>query len=372
MSHYRTLIAFLLLVLSAAAQPAQAQDEATLTLFPLSCTLCETRVSPDGEIAAVFENRDIAGGEVSSPAQIAITLIDTADGRTLGRLNGQTDFAGDVAFAPDGRTLASLHGNGSLRLWDVKTRKLIWERYVGVGGGRLAYSADGKTIVAGRTGIPNSLWLIDRHSGAIGPILTRRFDTLAEFMELVSNAQDSIGLNFSAWALAPDGKQAAVATANDAIWLFDVAEGTAELALAGSDKPGLFSIRQLGYTPDGSALYFSDSRTHSPRLWSLAEMTDTLPAAEIAPVFDLYGLTLSPDGETLAWVDRDEEAGEDGVPQLVVAPLADWANPILRLDLPDALRPTPLTRVFWTPDGRLIAGGFVNFEGENALVVVEP
>ena len=36
------------------------------------------------------------------------------------------------------------------------------------------------------------------------------------------------------------------------------------------------------------------------------------------------------------------------------------------------LRASPPVRVVWTPGGRVIAGGFVNFEGENALVVVEP
>ena len=379
MTRYYTLIALLAFLLFTGAQPTQSQAGPQVTLHPLACTLCETRIAPDGKTAAIFENRDIAGGEVTAPAQIAITLIDIASGKTLGRLTGQTDFTSDAAFAPDCRWLVSLHSNGSLRLWEVKTRKLVWDRFVGAGAGRVAFSANGKTIVASRSGLPNALWFMDRQSGAIHPILTWRFETLAEFMQLVSNAQGSIGLNFSAWALSPDGKQAAVATASDEVWLFDVAEGTAALALAGSDQPGLFSIRQLGYTPDGESLYFSDNRTHSPRLWSLAAMTDTLPLAAEAgedgaepPPFDLYGLALSPDGSSFAWVDQNEEAGERGLPQLLVAPVDDWSQPTHVIDLPAHLRASPPVRVFWTPDGRVIAGGFVTFDGDNVLVVVEP
>lgn len=398
----------LLMLLS--ARPAGAQgEEPQVTLWPLACTLCETRVAPDGRVAAVFENRDIAGGEVTAPGQVAITLLDTTTGKTLGRLSGQSDFAADVAFAPDGRTLLSLHANGDLRLWEVKSRKLLWERFVGPGGGRVAFMPDGETIVASRTGIPNALWLIDSEAGTVGPILSWRFATLSEMMEAVGSAPGSFGYLLSAWAIAPDGSQIATATANDELWLFDLPGGEARRILTNTETPGQFSIRALGYTPDGAALFFGDNRTHSVRLWSLETLTETVAmetggatagaaggkgagrtsgqgagqagqagggAAEEAgaslPPFDLYGLALSPGGDRFAWVDQNEDAGERGQPQLVIAPVDDWANPTLRIDLPEQLRATPPVRVYWTPDGRVIAGGFVNFEGENGVVVVKP
>ena len=323
MSRWFVILSLLGLLLLGSARPALAQAEnpspavsptvsPTVTLIPITCRMCETRLSPDGKIAAVFENRDMAGGEWTSPLQIAITLIDTTTGKTLGRLSGQTDYAADAAFSPDSRYLAALHSNGSLRLWEVKGRKLIWERFVGVGSGRLAFSADGKTIAASRTGIPNSIWLIDRQSALVGPVITWRFRTMAEFTELASDSKGYIGMTFSAWALAPDGKQIAAATFNDEIWLFDVDKGTATLVLAGTGELGQGSIRQIGYTPDAESIYFSDTRTHTPRIWSLAAMTETFPApagddtGRIDPeqvdltAYDLYGLTLSPDGRTFA------------------------------------------------------------------------
>jgi WD40 repeat protein len=373
------LLLFVVDIHRALAQPAPSPT-GEVTIIPLSCRLCETRLSPDGKTAAVFENRDIAGGEVSSPAQIAITLIDTATGRPLGRLSGQTDYAADVAFSPDGRWLAALHANGSLRLWDARSRKLAWERFVGIGAGRLAFTPDGSTIVASRMGIPQSLWFVDRQSGTIQQILTWRFDTLSEFMDVAGDTLGSLGMMFSAWAISPEGDQIAAATVNDDIWLFDVGAGTAEQVLAGEGKAGAFSIRHIGYTPGGEALYFGDSRRHAPRILSLDTMTDTLPAGggeRIDPeqvdlsAYDLYGLTLSPDGQTFAWVDQAPGPDDREQPLIMAAAVDEWPQvQVLAAELPANLRATPNTRVFFTPDGRLIAGGFVALDGENALVVV--
>lgn len=393
MSRPIVVLALICLLLLGSARPALAQGKdasPAVTLIPLTCRLCETRVSPDGKIAAVFENRDIAGGEWTAPSQIAITLIDTTNGKTLGRLSGQTDYAGDVAFSPDSRYLAALHSNGSLRLWEVKGRKLIWERFAGIGSGRVAFSADGQTIAASRAGIPNSIWLIDRRSAQVGPVLTWRFNTLSEFMDLVSDAKNSIGMTFSAWALSPDGQQVAAATFNDEIWLFDAENGAATQVLAGTGELGQGSIRQIGYTPDGQSLYFSDTRSHTPRIWSLETMTETFPAPASDPAseedadrvdpeqvdltaYDLYGLTLSPDGETFAWADQAPGPDDREQPLIMTAAVDEWpqAQTVVSL-LPDNLRAVFATRVFFTPDRRLIAGGFMAADEQNVLVVVEP
>jgi WD40 repeat protein len=383
MSRCWKLLVLLGLLLVANARPAQAQDEPQVTLHPLACTLCETRVAPDGQTAAIFENRELAGGEVSAPRQVAITLIDTATGRTLGRLSGQSDYAADAAFSLDSRYLASLHPNGDLRLWDLSTRKPIWTRFVGSGMGRVAFTPDGETIVVNRAGLPQSFWLVDRQTGQVGPVLSWRFDTFSDVLNAVEEPGSSFTYMLSAWAIAPGGEQIAAATLADEVWLFDLpapsdlSGGAPARIITNTAALGQLAIRPLGYAPGGDALYFADSRTHSPRLWSLETMTDTLPAAADSPdgappAFDLYGLALSPDGGTFAWVDQNEEAGERGLAQLVVAPVDDWSQPTAVIDLPANLRVSPPVRVFWTPGGRVIAGGFVNFEGENALVVVEP
>lgn len=350
--------------LPAAAAPERAP--AKVTAIPLACLLCETRVSPDGNLAAVFENRNMVGDAPTTPAMLAITLIDTQTGKPAGRLTGHTDFATDVAFTPDNTRVASLHGNGMLRLWDAKTRKLLWERQLPLGGGQLAFLPNGKTIVLSTVGLPNLFALVDAQSGAITRFFGPRFATLAEFQKVVAEPLGSLDFTYSAWALSPDGKQIVSATANDEIQLWDVATGVATQVRPPSGQKGLFNIRRIGFLPDGKSIYFNFRNPTQPQVWSLSTLTNTLEVSSDV-IFGTNGLALAPDGKRFAAVDGT------GDPAVQVAPVADLgAAQVVAADLPAGLRATPSTRVYFTADGkRLIVGGFAGPDGENALLLIE-
>jgi len=52
-------------------------------------------------------------------------LWDVASGREVRTLSGHTDDVNSVAFAPDGRTLASGSFDDTIKLWDVASGQLI-------------------------------------------------------------------------------------------------------------------------------------------------------------------------------------------------------------------------------------------------------
>jgi WD40 repeat protein len=105
--------------------------------------------SPDGKTLAVGQ-----GGE-SDGTSGKVTLVDPATGAirkelTPGHLNGLTD----IAFHPDGKTLASCGRDTMVGIWDVESGKLLKALGKGRGGQfkdwihAVAYSPDGRWLAA--------------------------------------------------------------------------------------------------------------------------------------------------------------------------------------------------------------------------------
>ena len=105
--------------------------------------------SPDGKTLAVGQ-----GGE-SDGMSGKVTLLDPATGAvrkelTPGHLNGLTD----IAFHPDGKTLASCGRDTTVRIWDAQSGKLLKTLGKDRGGQfkdwihAVAYSPDGRWLAA--------------------------------------------------------------------------------------------------------------------------------------------------------------------------------------------------------------------------------
>jgi WD40 repeat protein/serine/threonine protein kinase len=98
--------------------------------------------SPDSQLLATA-----AGPE---DLDNVIHLWDAQTGKARGVLTGHKQLIWSLAFSPDGKTLASASDDGTLRLWNVATRReLLSIRRLGVGLRGLAFSPDGQLLVAG-------------------------------------------------------------------------------------------------------------------------------------------------------------------------------------------------------------------------------
>lgn len=136
------------------------EDKKRVELWTLSSRKCIRQFRAEHCCAlAVSPNGKLLAGE---GADGVVLLWDVIAGRALHRLPEHTARVRSIAFAPDGRTMATAAGN-SIRLWDVSSGR---ERLPFAGHhaavGSVALSADGKTMATGGGG---TVYLWDTASG---------------------------------------------------------------------------------------------------------------------------------------------------------------------------------------------------------------
>jgi WD40 repeat protein len=99
-------------------------------------------------VAFAADGRTLASGSYDR----TVKLWEAATRKELATLRGHTGPVRSVAFAPDGRTLASGGGGFSVvKLWEVATRKelAILGRWHEAGVYSVAFAPDGRTLASG-------------------------------------------------------------------------------------------------------------------------------------------------------------------------------------------------------------------------------
>lgn len=312
----------------------------------VGCVAC----SPDGKVVAFGRGSirncdigllDVARGKVGrifTGKWPTHSLIFTPDGKSLiaadyegvalfdpdtcgfrGRVEiawpeKQARGIGGIALSPDGKTLAVAMGFGKvLVLWDLAAEKEL-RRWDADGGDRLAFSADGTSLVSART----RLYLWDVATGKETAQLEGHFDkvwhlAVSPTTKLLASASDdgtirlwdlankkqlhSFGEHHGrqrAVAFSPDGKT--LASAGSKISLWDAATQKDQLPLPGH-KDGVFA---LAVAPAGNLLA-STGFDRTLRVWNLT--TGVEQRQMNVPGWFSGRSAFSADGTTLAWCD---------------------------------------------------------------------
>jgi WD40 repeat protein len=297
-------------------------------------------------------------------------------------LEGHTDSIPQVAFTPDGRTLAFAGPNAKVHLWDVAARRLITaleghSAYVH----SLAFSPDGKLLASASNDATIRLWdtaaqrqvkrLWGQRTALTSVTNSRPLQSLAFSPNSATLATGGADGTIRLWdvktmeaavllrghtaavravAFAPDGRSLVSGSEDGTIKVWDVAPGPDPDTLKGHKS----NLSSLAFSDDGKILAVADSLDQTVKLWDLASRQVTDLKGHTA---QLGRLAFAPGGRTLACTDHGgtvrlwDVVGKKQIGEFRSSPAG----------MPLGSPAVPLGSTAFSPDGRLLAAGCLGF-----------
>lgn len=273
----------------------------------------KTRIECSGRITGNMQYSP-NGKELAVASDKGIWIYDARTGAEVVLLSGHQGDVLAIAYAPNGKMLASAGRDETVRLWNPKTGESL-ATLTGHGGlvTGVAFSADGKQLVSGSGDGTVRLWST-RTRRQIWSADTPQKQMLDEERKLplpgvfrtnkptrpLRSPFEILGLQWVlAVAYSPDGKTLASSGSSDGtIQLWNVANGTHLRTLKGHTE----MVRTLAFLPDDKTLV-SGSDDDTLRMWDTN--TGRMLRKLSGHSNDVKSVTFSRDGKMLASGSKD-------------------------------------------------------------------